>query len=86
MFVQVWDFQLQKSRDMTYDGAEEASLSVPKSMKHVLDMSSSTLGDYILSRNVSHSLYIVVFQSVPIQQHVEKIELLTFETEKQIGL
>nr|XP_027188462.1 zinc finger protein CONSTANS-LIKE 15-like isoform X2 [Cicer arietinum] len=48
---QVWDFQLQKSRDMTYDGAEEASLSVPKSMKHVLDMSSSTLGDYILSRN-----------------------------------
>lgn len=48
---QVWDFQLQKSRDMTYDGVENASLSIPKSLQDVHNMNCSTLGDDILSRN-----------------------------------
>jgi len=56
MFVQVWDFQLQKSRDMTYDGVENAYLSIPKSLQDMQNMNCSTLGDDILSRNVSHSL------------------------------
>ncbi|KAI5428042.1 hypothetical protein KIW84_033160 [Lathyrus oleraceus] len=43
----VWDFQLQKSRDMTYDGVEV----VPKSLQ---DVHYSTLGDDFLSRS-NHS-------------------------------
>ncbi|CAJ1789964.1 unnamed protein product [Sphenostylis stenocarpa] len=49
---QVWDFQLQKSRDcdeprlVTFDGLE-----VPKSFQDVHNMNYSTIGDDILSRN-----------------------------------
>ncbi|KAK2415202.1 zinc finger protein CONSTANS-LIKE [Trifolium repens] len=48
---QVWDFQLQKSRDMTFNGVENASLSIPKSLQDMHNMNCSTLGDDILSRN-----------------------------------
>ncbi|PNX99011.1 zinc finger protein CONSTANS-like 14-like, partial [Trifolium pratense] len=48
----VWDFQLQKSRDMTFNGVEDASLSIPKSLQDVHNMNCSTLGDDVLSRNV----------------------------------
>ncbi|CAK8542703.1 unnamed protein product [Lathyrus sativus] len=47
---QVWDFQLQKSRDMTYDGVEV----VPKSLQDVHNKNYSTFGDDFLSRN-NHS-------------------------------
>lgn len=61
--MQVWDFQLKKSRDcdesrmMTFDGLEEPSFSTPKSLRDVRNTNCSTVGDDILSRNVSHSLY-----------------------------
>ncbi|XP_061362440.1 zinc finger protein CONSTANS-LIKE 15-like [Gastrolobium bilobum] len=55
---QVWDFQLQKSRDcgeprtVTFDGREEASsLLIPKTLQDVQNMNCSTIGDDILSRN-----------------------------------
>ncbi|XP_027352034.1 zinc finger protein CONSTANS-LIKE 15-like [Abrus precatorius] len=54
---QVWDFQLQKSRDcgeprvLTFDGLEETSLSIPRAFQDVHNMNCSTIGDDILSRN-----------------------------------
>jgi len=59
--MQVWDFQLQKSRGcdeprvVTFDGLE-----VPKSFQDVHNMNYST-GDDILSRNVSHYLCWMIF-------------------------
>lgn len=58
----MWDFQLQKSRDcddtqvLTFDGLE-----VPKSFQDMPNMNCSTIGDDILSRNVSHSLCLMIF-------------------------
>ncbi|KAJ1392902.1 CCT domain [Sesbania bispinosa] len=53
---QVWDFQLQKSRDcnearvVMFDSLEEASLSIPKSLQDMDNINCSTIDD-ILSRN-----------------------------------
>ncbi|KAL1314573.1 hypothetical protein HN51_041378 [Arachis hypogaea] len=53
---QVWDFQLQKSRDcseagmMSFDNLDEASLVIPKTLQDVHNINSSTIDD-ILSRN-----------------------------------
>ncbi|MED6174849.1 hypothetical protein PIB30_072920 [Stylosanthes scabra] len=52
----VWDFQLQKSRDlreagmMSFDNLDEASLVIPKTLQDVNNTNSSTIDD-ILSRN-----------------------------------
>ncbi|XP_057437577.1 zinc finger protein CONSTANS-LIKE 14-like isoform X2 [Lotus japonicus] len=54
---QVWDFQLQKSRDcdearmVTFDGLEEPFLSIQNSFQNVPSMNCSTIGDDILSRS-----------------------------------
>ncbi|KAK7336131.1 hypothetical protein VNO77_16664 [Canavalia gladiata] len=54
---QVWDFQLQKSRDcsepgvITFDGPEEASQSLSKTFQNMHNLNCLTIGDDILSRN-----------------------------------
>lgn len=66
--MQVWDFQLQKSRDcheprvVTFDGLE-----VPKLFQDEHNMKYSTIGDDIdiLSRNVSHFFLLNGFLFLP---------------------
>jgi hypothetical protein len=44
---------------MTFNAVENASLSIPKSLQDMHNMNCSTLGDDILSRNVSHMPFFV---------------------------
>jgi len=51
---------------MTYDGVEEASLLIPKSLQDVQNMNCSAVGNDILSGKASHYLLIITFQSMPV--------------------